>query len=343
MLRHDVVRSRAQRQSRRTIPLAAALILLALALGAFPTGGRPASADVAELTTGDALHSVGAAPEAQGARLQGYDMGFFRTGQTPNGGPCPSIAQIDEDLRHIDQGHLANAVRFYGQSCNQDQVPARVAAVAPSLSTYSGVFCPANGVGVDQDIATATRNANQYTNVKAVVVCNEAVLANIPAATLARYIQTAKSQVTRPVTVSMADLWYAWLDSSYQKLLGPLLDTLVVHVHPYWDQQCVTFGAQYVEERLAAVQAAYPGKQIVLGETGWPTAGAPQPQAPTNCTGLGQPTSFANPTIPNQQRFLTDFLGRPGLANLPFFYFESYDEPWKSGEPNGVGANWGTH
>jgi hypothetical protein len=87
-------------------------LLLGVALGALP--GVASSPDASPL---EVAHSAGAgavaaaAPEAQGGRIQGYAMGFFRTGQAP-GGPCPSIAQIDEDLRHIDQGHLANAIRF---------------------------------------------------------------------------------------------------------------------------------------------------------------------------------------------------------------------------------------
>jgi len=291
---------------------------------------------------GAGAHSVDPAPEAQGARLQGYGMGFFR--QTL-GGLCPTTAQIDEDLRHVEQGHLANAIRFYGQTCNLDQVPGRVQAVAPSLSVYSGVACQTAST-VSQEITTMAANANTHTNVKAAVICNEPSIANppIPATTLATYLTEAKGKITRSdVTLSVADIWSAWLDSSYQQRLGPLVDTLIVHVHPYWDNQCVTYGAQYVEERIAAVQQAYPGKQIVLGETGWPTAGTPQPQAATNCTGLGQPTSFGDPSILNQQRFLQDFLARPGLSTLPFFYFESYDEPSKADEPNGVGPNWGTH
>jgi len=112
-------------------------------------------------------------------------------------------------------------------------------------------------------------NANTHTNVKAAVICNEPSIANppIPATTLATYLTEAKGKITRSdVTLSVADIWSAWLDSSYQQRLGPLVDTLIVHVHPYWDNQCVTYGAQYVEERIAAVQQAYPGKQIVLDD-----------------------------------------------------------------------------
>src|SRR5262249_6256255 len=227
MLRHDPAGSLARR-SRRNAPQVAALILLVLTLSALPAGGRPASAGSADFPTGADAHSVGAAPEAQGARLQGDAMGFFR--QTL-GGPCPTTAQIDEDLRHVDQGHLANAIRFYGQTCNLDQVPGRVQAVAPSLSVYSGVACQTAST-VSQEITTMAANANTYTNVKAAVICNEPSNAQPPisATTLATYLTEAKGQITRSdVTVSVADIWYAWLDSSYQERLGPLVDTLIVH------------------------------------------------------------------------------------------------------------------
>src|SRR3954469_3173942 len=92
---------------RRGISLAGGLILLlGLGLGVLPGGSRPIDTTYAEAADWTGASSIEAAPEAQGARLQGYGMGFFRAGQTPNG-PCPTTAQIDEDLRHIDQGHLA--------------------------------------------------------------------------------------------------------------------------------------------------------------------------------------------------------------------------------------------
>src|SRR3954451_25047339 len=133
---------------RRGISLAGALILLlGLGLGVLPGGSRPVETTYAEAADWTGASSIEAAPEAQGARLQGYGMGFFRAGQSPISSPpvCPSIAQIDEDLVHIDQGHLANAIRAYGQNCNLDQVPARVAAVAPRPVRVLGRLLPGAG------------------------------------------------------------------------------------------------------------------------------------------------------------------------------------------------------
>jgi hypothetical protein len=49
------------------------------------------------------------------------------------------------------------------------------------------------------------------------------------------------------------------------------------------------------------------------------------------------------PSIANQERFLTELLAWAERERVELFYFEAFDEPWKTMEPNGVGPCWGLY
>jgi hypothetical protein len=74
------------------------------------------------------------------------------------------------------------------------------------------------------------------------------------------------------------------------------------------------------------IQATYPQKQVVIGETGWPSGGLPQGEAV--------------PGLENQQQFMEEFLRLAFEKGISFYYFEAFDESWKS-ESNGVGPHGG--
>src|SRR5262249_49880294 len=75
------------------------------------------------------------------------------------------------------------------------------------------------------------------------------------------------------------------------------------------------------------VAAAFPGREILLGETGWPSA--------------GRMREGALPSPANQARVLHDVLNvakREGYhANL----IEAFDQPWKRRLEGTVGGHWG--
>jgi glucan 1,3-beta-glucosidase len=71
---------------------------------------------------------------------------------------------------------------------------------------------------------------------------------------------------------------------------------------------------------------AQTGKPIVVGETGWPSAG------PAN--------GPAVPGLENQAKFTRDVFRYARSRAVSVFVFEMFDEPWKT-EAGGVGPHWG--
>src|SRR5262249_16884602 len=72
----------------------------------------------------------------------------------------------------------------------------------------------------------------------------------------------------------------------------------------------------------------FPGKHIVIYETGWPSAGPPQ--------------GDAVPGEANQARYFQEFVSWAKQKKIPYFYFDAFDEAWKVNE-SGVGTYWGLY
>ena len=75
------------------------------------------------------------------------------------------------------------------------------------------------------------------------------------------------------------------------------------------------------------VVAAFPGKQILIGETGWPSA--------------GRMREGALPSPVNQARVLHEVLAAAKSGNYQVNLIEAFDQPWKRQLEGTVGGHWG--
>ena len=73
--------------------------------------------------------------------------------------------------------------------------------------------------------------------------------------------------------------------------------------------------------------AAFAGKEIVIGEVGWPSA--------------GRMRAGALPSPANQARVLHDILARGKRENFRVNIIEAFDQPWKRYQEGTVGGHWG--
>jgi exo-beta-1,3-glucanase (GH17 family) len=265
---------------------------------------------------------------ASHAREQGYAVSFFRDEQSPHVSICPAPDQIRADIEYLVSRNLANAIRLYGQNCNLDLVPAL--ARQHHLAVYAAAYCDHRtpvGTGItEREIQSLIVAARGNANVRAAIVCNEGLTLDPdlpPKSALIAYIKQVKQLVSIPVTT--AEAWSIWRDNPD---LAAEVDLLLVHAHPYSNGQCIQDAARWVIGRMNDLRAQYPNKRIVLGETGWPTAG------PTR--------GCAVPSVEHQERFLAELLPALTAANVPFFLLEPFDQTWKTDE--GLqGPHWGTH
>ena len=107
--------------------------------------------------------------------------------------------------------------------------------------------------------------------VSALIVGSEVLLrGDMTVADLREIIRSVKPRVNVPVTY--ADVWEFWL--RYREV-GADVDFVTAHFLPYWEDvpPRAEDAAAHVDEIRKQVAAAFPGKEILIGETGWPSHG----------------------------------------------------------------------
>jgi exo-beta-1,3-glucanase (GH17 family) len=263
------------------------------------------------------------APIDPAAKLQCVSYAPYRDAQTPliESTHVPA-EQIAQDLAQLAK--VADCVRTYSIDQGTDQVPALAAKVG--LKVIQGIWLGSNRQKNLTQISTAIRLAKEYPGViTALVVGNEVMLrGEMTVADLVANIRLVKSQVQVPVTY--ADVWEYWLKN---RELYDAVDFVTIHILPYWEDIPIKakFAALHVESIRKRMAVAFPGKEILIGETGWPSQGRMREGALPSRTSQAQVVSE-----------ILDIAKREGFrVNL----IEAYDQPWKRQLEGTVGGYWG--
>jgi glucan 1,3-beta-glucosidase len=263
------------------------------------------------------------APIDPNAKLQCVSYAPFRDTQTPLV-PTTQISaeQIAQDLAQL--AGITECVRTYSIENGLDQVPAQAAKVG--LKVIQGIWLSSNRLKNLTQIATAVSLSKQYPGViTALVVGNEVLLrGEMTTADLAANIRSVKAQVTVPVTY--ADVWEFWLRN---REVYEAVDFITIHILPYWEDMPVRakFAANHVDDIRKRMAVAFPGKEILIGETGWPSA--------------GRMREGALPSRTNQARVVSEILDLAKREGFRVNLIEAYDQPWKRQLEGTVGGYWG--
>ena len=161
--------------------------------------------------------------------------------------------------------------------------------------------------------------------IRAVVVGNEVLLrGEMSGGDLAKTIRAVKARVKVPVTY--ADVWEFWLRN---REVAAAADFITIHILPYWEDFPVAAGeaAAHVAAIRAQVARAFPGKDILIGEMGWPSQ--------------GRMREGALPSPANQARVIQDVLALAAREHFHVNVIEAYDQPWKRALEGTVGGHWG--
>jgi exo-beta-1,3-glucanase (GH17 family) len=263
------------------------------------------------------------APIDAAAKLVCVSYAPFRSRQTPlTPGLIISPEQIAEDLAEI--ATISQCVRTYSVDNGLDRVPELAAKVG--LKVLLGVWIGPNRLKNALLIETAISLARDYPGViTAIVVGNELLLRKeMTASDLREIIRSVKVRVNIPVTY--ADVWEYWL--LYREIAEDV-DFVTIHVLPYWENMPVRAedAAAHVIAIQKQVALAFPGKEILIGETGWPSN--------------GRMREGALPSRTNQARIVSEMLDLAKRENIRVNLIEAYDSLWKREWEGTVGGNWG--
>ncbi|OGR02585.1 MAG: hypothetical protein A2520_11485 [Deltaproteobacteria bacterium RIFOXYD12_FULL_53_23] len=262
-----------------------------------------------------------------GRNLQCVSYAPFEKDQSPFDfakGMTISPARIDADLAILSQ-------RF---SCIRTYSVAGLEAVPEYAAKYGmqvllGAWIGANPKLNQQEIDRLIALARKYpTVVRAVVVGNEALLRReITGEQLAGYINQVKAALPG-VAVTYADVWEFWLKHPE---VAPVCDFVMIHILPYWEDNPIAISAAmaHIKKIREELGQKIPDKEIVIGETGWPSQ--------------GRMREGALPSLENQARFIRGFIALAEQEHWQYNLIEAFDQPWKRIKEGAVGGYWGLY
>lgn len=290
-------------------PIVLLLLSLSLIAGVWCWLGTPVTLEVAPIDAVRKVDCVSYAP--------------FREGQTPwNSQVVISEAQIAEDLAQL--ARISKCVRTYSIENGLDRVPelAARAGLKVVLGVWIGRDRLKNAALIDSAGALIKEHASVITSV---IIGSEVLLrGEMTAAALGQTIRAARARFDVPV--GYAEVEEFWLRD---REIANDVDFITVHVLPYWEDAPVRAedAAAHVDDIRKEIVRAFPGKEVLIGEAGWPSR--------------GRMRDHALPSRINQARFFSELLTLARQEGFRVNLFEAYDEPWKRQWEGTVGAHWG--
>ncbi|WP_349616667.1 beta (1-6) glucans synthase [Azotobacter salinestris] len=230
-------------------------------------------------------------------------------------------ARMDADLALLAERF--QCVRTYSMT-GMEGLPAL--ARKHGLKLMLGAWVSPDPVDTEAEIALLIDAAKANPDiVEAVIVGNETLLRKEVTAThLASLIERVKDSIDQPVTY--ADVWEFWLKHPE---VAPAVDFLTIHLLPYWEDD-----PSGIDQALAQVARVrqdfgqrFAPKDILIGETGWPSE--------------GRQRETALPSRVNQALFVRGFVAMAEQHGWRYNLIEAFDQPWKRQSEGAVGGYWG--
>jgi len=292
------------------------------------TSNAAAMASVASSDSGVSLN---------GASVPSFDsskpFGLAYSPYTSSGG-CKDVSAIASDLQSIEAAGY-QSIRLYGVDCNQvPNVLSAMAQIGCNMKLMLGVF----------DLSTATSQASQiisamngdWSKVITVSVGNEPVNNGLASpATVVSTTSAVRSQLRAyfPLHLNEANFSAGYtgpvvaVDTFIAILNNPTLcdasDYIAANAHAYFDGNVAASGAGAWVAQQAQKLSSLCGKDVLITESGWPSAG--------NSNGAAVPSKS------NQQTAVSSILGSMGNKCV---MFSAFNDAWKSPGSYGVEQYW---
>jgi exo-beta-1,3-glucanase (GH17 family) len=270
-------------------------------------------------------HSLPPSPLGPGGKLPCISYAPFHGEQAPFA-PYLRISdrQIVQDLKRLSA--VTSCVRTYSALGPQGRIT--TLAGKYRLKVMQGIWLGRNRAENKLEIEAALKLAHRHSGtVKALIVGNETLLrGELPASDIKAYVDEVGRRSDLPVTY--ADVWEFWLKNPQ---LASAVDFVAIHILPYWEDDPVSDAGAVAHVRgvRARLMAAFPGKEIWIGEIGWPSK--------------GRMREGALPSPLNQARFLSEVVQAAKTENFEVNLVEAFDQPWKRLLEGTVGGYWGLH
>ncbi len=261
-------------------------------------------------------------------KMQSVSYAPFEKDQSPLDfglkGLTVSDQRIDTDLAILSRRF--DGIRTYSVA-GLEAVPAF--AEKYGLKVLLGAWVSGDPVLTQKELTKVIELARRHpTSVRGVVVGNEALLRReVTGPQLVEYIRQIKSALPE-IPVTYADVWEFWLKHPE---VAPATDFVMIHILPYWEDDPVSIDQSMAHVRKIREELArkIPDREIVIGETGWPSE--------------GRMREGALPSRVNQARFMRGFVALADQQHWQYNLIEAFDQPWKRAKEGAVGGYWGLY
>jgi exo-beta-1,3-glucanase (GH17 family) len=230
--------------------------------------------------------------------------------------------RIEADLKALSTRF--DCVRTY--SLNQGLAAVPDIAGRYGMKVLMGIWLGRDPAENEQEVKLGIEAARRdRANLRGIVVGNEVLLrGELSEKALASYIERVNAATDVPVTY--ADVWEFW---QKHPALAKATDYVTIHILPYWEDEPVApeKAVQHVADVYQKMKAEFPGKQVMIGETGWPSQ--------------GRTRRDASASLVNEARYMREFLNYAATVDMPYNVIEAFDQPWKRDLEGTVGGFWG--
>lgn len=260
-------------------------------------------------------------------KLMSLSFAPFREGFSPLEEVFPPVEHVDQDLQLLaDKTHSIRTYSSLGGGLEKTPELAR----KYGLNMIQGCWLGYGYLDNKKEMAALIKSANENPDVvKRVIVGNEVLLrGDMDVDRLIGYIREVKRSVKQPV--SYADVWSMYMQ--HPQLIKEV-DFITIHILPYWEDEpiSVEHASEHLEKIVKQVgdeaRGIAPGKPILIGESGWPSA--------------GRQRGMAIPGVVNAAKFIRGMIQVATRHGFDYNIVEAFNQPWKSNLEGVVGANWG--
>jgi exo-beta-1,3-glucanase (GH17 family) len=252
-------------------------------------------------------------------KIAGLCYSAFREGQSFVTKLHPTADQVREDFALIKNCRNIRLYSLHG--------PNNLAEIAGEfkLNVSQGIWIDRNILRNKKEIALGIERCKYVKSIKAVTVGNEVIKKKyMSRQVLIDHIREVKKEIKLPVSTS---------EHPKEWLLNPELakeiDFMALNIFPFWDGVAIDDSIVYFQDKIKRLVEKYPGLEIVINDTGWPS--------------FGQTVKKAIPSLENQKKYLDYVTTYCNKNKIQYYFFEAFDESWKRMAEGEVGAHWGIY
>ena len=258
-------------------------------------------------------------------KLSGIAYSPYRKDQSPLTNIHPSLNEIENDIKLLSS--ITDKIRIYGITGNNQFIP----EIAKKYGLKTAITLLLTGDKTDYDkIEKAVQMANKNDGIYTIIVENEGLYrGNLNEEQIIHYLNKTREKLNPTCTITISEPIGDWLE--HQEITKHV-DYVMINYYPYFNGVHINNASSKALEEYKYLKETL-GKEIVIGETNWPSD--------------GEVIKLAVPSPENQQRFISEFKEIADFNKIEYFFFEAFDEKWKPAEQvnpdgsNDVENHWG--